>query len=390
MSLIKAAQLLRKEIGLAAEHATKEGIRLPQNAATFDVVKVKKNDILTDIFTFKDENGKMIQRFIKKTKGKNVTETTRKYDELEPFDVPVTEAGLFRKDVNAKRIRSYTRTNGKISEIKEEVISHTDEKKPFMTKTARTIKRGAKAEGGIYKRPNYETISIEQRKNGKKPVFIENKYEVDLLTQGDCFLVESKISSPKLKTIAGNSFFLPYTSPDTKFTHRIAQACISDADIVALRPDVVLYKKAGNRLGYYRSDIDTVFINLMSEKGMVEPRTSLVNVAGHEIGHAKWETKVLLSEFDDIEINSLEEVATILEYKKAMKNYTPSNVDYKKYRSNYTEVKAREEGDAASRKYMDLSSKISKIFRFLHPEQFYILKENIRTENLSELLSKWT
>ena len=399
MSLIKAAQLLRKEIGLAAEYASKEGIRLPKDAATFDVVKVKKNNILTDILTFKDENGKMIQRFIKKTEGKNVTETTRKYDELESFDIPATEIGLLRKNVNARRIRSYTRTNGKISKIKEEVITHTDDKNPFMTKSVRIVEPMSLDFFRFKNRtkPNLESISIEQHKKGWDPVFIKNEYLVDNLVPGDAVLQKSIISSPELKEIANNSFFLPYTSPDVKFVHRMAQACITDSKFLR-PPKVKLYKKTGKELGSNNTTKNIVKINLMSEEGMMEPRTSLVNTIGHEVGHAKWGQKVMRHEelarsgdfktlFEEF---SPKELGYVVEYRKALNHYTRPEENYSEYYHNFTEVTARDEGTIVSKKYADLRIKIEKFFRFLHPEQFFVPKyENIRTESLSELCENW-
>lgn len=383
MSLVKITQLLRKEMGLASKLALKEGVRLPKGTASFDVVKVKKNDILTDIFTFKDENGKIVQRYIKKTEGKNIIETTRKYDEIESFDVPIDELETKYVWLNSRRIRSCTRTNGRISEIKEEVITHTDEKNPFMTKTVRTIKPESEYESRCLKKPKSESILIEQRRKGSKPVFIENEYQVDNFAQGDSFLVKSNVSSPELKDIAENSFFLPYTSQDIKFAHRITQACMRDANLL-LEPEVVLYKSSGKTLGSFDGRI---LIKIKSEKGLLEPRSSLINTAGHEVGHVKWEEKVLMYDLGEKEMYTPEELSKIKKYKKAMENYTPAKVNYKKYKNNFAEVTAREEGAAASNKYMDLDSKISKVFPFLHPNQFYMPKwENLRDEGLSDIL----
>lgn len=395
MSFIKTAQLLRKEIGLAAGLAAKEGIRLPKGTTCFDIAKVKKNDIITDIFTFKDENGKMIQRFIKKTEGTNVTETTRKYDELESFDVPVDKFCFEHLLANAKRIRSYTRTNGKISEIKQEVITHTNETNPYMTKTVRSVKP-EESNLLFHRKPNLESVSIEQRRNSLSPVFIKNEYLVDNLAPGNAVLQKSEVSSPELKDIANNSFFLPYTSPDVKFVHRMAQACINDSKLLKA-PKVKLYKKIGKQLG--RTDFTgrIVKINIMSEEGMMEPRTSLVNTVGHEVGHAKWGQKMMrhleLAQSRDFktmfEEFTAQEIAQVALYRKSLNNYTAPGENYSKYYHNYTEVTAREEGTAVSKKFAELIANIEEFFRFMHPEQFSVQKYNVRTESLYELCKNW-
>ena len=58
-------------------------------------------------------------------------------------------------------------------------------------------------------------------------------------------------------------------------------------------------------------------------------------------------------------------------YKKAIENYTSADVDMDKYKNNYAEVVAREEGQEALKKYRELDKNISLQFPYRHHFQFH-------------------
>ena len=364
------AKLLRKDLGTAVKKGKFKDFVIPKEAETFDSIRVKKGALTTDIFTFRDKNGEMLTRVFRKNDGKNVTQTVRKYTELFPDEMTVSETDDITKDILARKITSFTRTNGKISEIGEEVISHTDEAVPIMTHSKRVI------------RPKYEAVSIEQRQKGTAPKFIRNEYETDMYAVGEHSLIKSEVSSPELKEIAEHPYFLSYTSPNTKFARRISNAVKDEANLFFLDPQIKIYKKPGKGCGFYRSTgtmaDDTVNINISTEQGLIDDRSRIVATAGHEFEHVKWDEKCTGYQtdviFDSIGENptyTIDEIPLIKKYIYGSEHYTPPSVDTKKYYENFTEVTARKGEKAAYKKYTDLADAINTEFPAKHGFQFY-------------------
>ena len=375
------ASLLRKESGLNAQQALQEGLRMPANAATYDAVRVGRNfnhnEHYTDIFTFRNKSGEIVSRYTKKVDGTNIKETCQGFEEFLPDEFELTVGGSEVLELFAKKINSYTRENGKITGISQDVFTITDEAKPVVTHYQKTITPGRRVL--LNRSTNYETILLEQRKNGEKTKFIKNKYETDECAAGDFNLMESAVSAPELNQIAENTYFLPYVSTNPKFPYRMAQACIKDAEFTGLPPEIVLYKAASSKSGFY-SIAGIVNINLKNKRNMAMPRESLTKAIGHEISHAKWDEKCRHLDMydcgfidkDELYIACKEaDIPKARRYKKAIENYTSADVDMDKYRNNYAEVVAREEGQEALKKYRELDKNISSQFPYKHHFQFY-------------------
>ena len=364
------AKLLRKDLGIAVKNAKIKNIAIPKEAKTFDAIRVAKGNLTTDIFTFHDKEGQIITRVIKKDDGKTVKQTFRKYTELVPDEMDIDAAGYETKDIFAKKITSFTRTDGKISELGEDVISYTNEAVPIMTHSKRVI------------RPNYEAISIEQKQKGTLPKFIRNEYKTDMSDVGEHTLLKSEVSSPELKELGEHPYFLAYTSPNSKFARRIAHAIKEESDLYFLNPEIKIYKKPGKKCGFYRSggfaSEDTVNINISTKKGLLDDRGRITSTAGHEFEHVKWEEKSVAYQTDDI-FNSfgetptytLDEIPDIKKYIEARENYTPPEVDFKKYYENFTEVTARKGGARAYEKFLNLQNQMNEAFPAKHSFQFY-------------------
>lgn len=374
MNILKTAsngaQLLRKDLGIVIKKEKFKDFVIPKEAETFDSIRITKGNLTTDIFTFRDKNKKILTRIFKKNDGKDITQTVRKYTELYPDEMNVDKDGKITKDILARKITSFTRTNGKISEIGEEVISNTVEATPIMTHTKRVI------------RPKHEAISIEQRQKGNAPKFIKNEYETDKYAVGEHSLIKSEVSSPELKKIAEHPYFLAYTSPNTKFARRISNAIKDEANLYFLDPQIKIYKKPGRSCGYYSSNgriLDgTVNINISTKAGLIDDRTSIVARAGHEFEHVKWDEKCTGYKadviFDSIGENpsyKIEEIPLIKKYIYGSKHYTPASTDFKKYYENFTEVIARKGEKAACQKYYNLTDAIDDEFPAKHSFQFY-------------------
>lgn len=372
----KGASLLRKETSLDALKAAQEGVIVPKNAKTYDAVRVGRNfkpeESYTDIFTFRDAGGNIVKRYTRQVDGTNIKETTKGFENIYPWEKDLDEFGDEVLEISARKVRSHVRENGKISKITEDVFAVTDEAKPVVTHSQKTITRG---EDNIYKSTNYETFLLEQRQNGTKPSYIKNEYEIDKHANGYFDLTKSEASSPELKEIAQNSYLLPYVSNTNKFAHRMSQAAIEDGNFI-LSPSVNLYKKTSSTAGFCSAD--DVYINLKSSKDLSMPRESLTETIGHEVGHAKWNERVIRREMyqmgmDDHYIRdySPAERIKIKMYADAAKTVADPRKDFKKYYENFREVTAREEGQKAVRKYFALKNSIDNQFPYLHGFQFY-------------------
>lgn len=385
----KGAALVRKECGLDIADALTEGFKkIPEGAVKFDAVRVgrnfKPNECYTDIFTFRNESGDIVSRVINKVDGTNTTLTKKSYEELCPFDIDLDDFGDEIMYVEGKRIRSFTRENGKITSITDETITVPDDPNPFVTKYKREILRDGT-----------EKISIHEHTRGGHHKFLENEYEYipNDFTINRYQLVKSNASSPELSEIAQNSYLLPYVSPRSRFPYRMAQATIDDANFI-IEPKVRLYKEASTRGGYY-SECDDVNINLLSKNGKRMPRETLTDTIGHEVGHAKWDMKCkhyewqkegFFTDHRDLRYTP-DEIPDIIRYQDAIDNYVPAHVDRKKYWENFAEVTARKEGAQAVRKYRNLEQALDREFKYKHPSQFTPASEMADEDSIYDFLT---
>ncbi|MBS4759298.1 MAG: hypothetical protein KHX03_01200 [Clostridium sp.] len=389
----KGASLIRKETGLKIAKAIKEGVKAPEGAKSYDAVRVgrnfKPNECYTDIFTFRDKNGEIISRVTKKVDGKNVSETKKWFEKLFPWEKDLDDIGEKVLNIPATRVRSYTRESGKIASVSEDVFAVTEEAKPYLTHYKKVIKPGSDT---IYRRTNYESILLEQRRNGEKAKFIKNYYEVDKHANGGFRLIDSQTSSPELAEIAQNTYLLPYVSTKNKFPSRMTQAAIKDADFIILEPEVSLYKEVSSRRGYF-SNSGNVNINLKSSRDLSRPRESLTETIAHEVGHAKWDEKVDMYEmyklgFDEgdfLRNFSKKDIPEIVRYKKSIDNYITPSVSSKGYYEQFCEKVAREEGKKGVQKYDKLNKVLDREFPNMHGFQFY--KPPVNEDDMQGLMS---
>ena len=77
----KGLAVLRKEKGLSLENAAKESLKFCSSAKSYDAVRVGSTTNpaqYTDIFTFRNQNGEIVNRYIKNVDGSDIKETTKK------------------------------------------------------------------------------------------------------------------------------------------------------------------------------------------------------------------------------------------------------------------------------------------------------------------------
>ncbi len=380
----KGVSLLRKDVGLSVKNAAKEGLKVPEGAATYDAVRVgrnfKPNESYTDVFTFRNKNGEMINRYTKKVDGDNVVETKKWYENLFPWEKELDKFGDEVMEIPARKVSAFTRENGKISKITEDVYAVTDEPKPYLTHFKREIKRGNEKDWN--RSVNYENIVLEQRRNGENAKFIKNQYETDRYNNGNFELLKSETSSDELKSLAENTYFLPFVSKKNKFANRIAQAAIQDANFID-PPQVNLYKMSSDKRGFF--DGADVNINLKSSRDLGRPRESITETVAHEVSHSKWDEKCTLYDFyesgmdydsDFLKLYSKADIPDIKKYRYSIDHYIRPDQDYKKYLDQFCERVARKDGSKGVSKYKKLEKQIDTEFPNHHGFQFYPPAQN--------------
>ena len=385
----KGSSLVRKELGLSTRNFVQEGykgIKIPKGAVSYDAVKVGRNfnadDFFTDIFTFRDKDGNILQRLTNKVDGKDNKQTLKWYEKLFEHDIALDDYGDNVVFVNAIKVSGYERENGRISHFWNEVVTKTDEANPKFT---------------IFKRisnGDQETHYLAQLEKGKKPKFIENIYNLFVAQPlsgkrirgiGEYKLASFKVSDEALREIAEHPYAFPAMSKYNKFINRMFGAIDKDANAI-LSPELKLFKAASRKGGYYSAYegfAGTIHINKLDNYGNLRSRDDLTRTIAHEYGHHQWKEKAMsLEVFDDELMFPEEELPLVKEYLKSINKYVSFDKDAKAYYEQFSERVARVEGREAVKKISDLNRKIEKEFPYCHAEQFYdISKEGNESVN---------
>ena len=374
----KGAALVRKELGLSLDDFVKEGfnVKLPSGAVKFDAVRVgQKGDAakhFTDIFTFRDSAGEMVGRFTRKTFGKNVITDYKTISSMGYSDVDIANEIIAQ---TGKRIKGYTRTNGKITKCWDETVVLTDTPKPYLTTFKRTITSDT------------EKIALYEHQNGKAAKFFENEYEA--IKNYDMFyddyfithyvLKDSKASSEQLAQIVKDRNLLPLVSPKNKFVRRMAPVIFDEKNLV-IDPRVFVYKKLSNNAGFF--DERDIYVNLIDIKGINRTRDALVETIGHESGHSLWYDLASSYEMVKAGVGTFEEFGItpdrlehIKKYAHSIKNYISSKENLSAYYKQFCERMARAEGYKSRQNYKKVEEAIDNEFKYKHFEQFYPTKD---------------
>jgi hypothetical protein len=213
----KGLAVLRKEKGLSLENAAKESLKFCSSAKSYDAVRVGSTTNpaqYADIFTFRNQNGEIVNRYIKNVDGSDIKETTKWFETFDALSDIVDDLSDIGEKLIGKKVSSFIRKNGKISQINQDFYSILPEKKPTLTHFRRTVEPSP-SDWSVSQ--NVEKILLEERRSGEPPKFIRNKYIVDRFGNGSFSLKNCEASSPELKELAQNEYLFPYVSPNSKF-----------------------------------------------------------------------------------------------------------------------------------------------------------------------------
>lgn len=387
----KGGALVRKQLGLLVQDFASEGVfkgvKIPEGAVSYDAVKVGRNfnaeEFFTDIFTFRDKDGKILQRMTNEVDGQDSRQIVKWFKEL-------TDIESYHDDdimLNARKTSGYERVNGRVSKVWDEVATKTDEENSMLT---------------IFKRitaGSQEMHSLFEYQKGEKPKFIENIYNLfhtskidgrEIKGLGNFELVSSNVSDQSLKEIAEHPYLFPVMSKYNKFIYRMFGAIDKDSNSI-VSPKIRLYKNASKTKGFYRAHEDfdgKIYINKLDHQGYIRPRNDLTNTIAHEYGHHAWDEKAELYDVWGDELENMlgvkltqKEKELLTKYKESIDNYVSSNENYEKYRKQFAERVARAEGREATTKLSELEHQLQNKFIGLHTEQFYDIGKEANDSN---------
>jgi len=410
----KATSLLRKELGIEISKFSKEGvkdIKVPEEAISYDAVKVGREANpeahFTDIYTFRDKDGNIVSTVHNKIDNEKIRQTVKKYSSQTEDSMFIdTEESFDCIPIKRQTIRGYEKENGKYTKCFEEHRA-VNEDKNEMESLVREVYPGSD-----------EIIKISHFEKGKSPRFIKSYYEKQEIGfpytnapefirgrlmekaikeptkyAGSYILKDVKVSNEELKELAGHQYFLPYFSPDNKFIYRMSRQVEKETDAINNGSSFVSpYSKKSNTGGFCSRGMGSyiIGINRLKADGAERTRNGLVNTIGHEYGHANWEEKA--SEYE-VFSNIMEDTAIpkkeldkIKKYIEANENYVQPEENIEKYKENFTEIVARQEGRKTSDKYDELENMTRKHFPAL--ENLYKKDPDAEVDVTSYLLKE--
>ncbi len=341
--------LISKQTGIKLTEKLK-GIKYPQRAKTYDIVEIghnfKPEEYNTRILTFKDKNGKILQRNITEKTPDDIIETKKNYKEYpityieDPYDV-------FRDlEVKGRKISSVTKKNGEYFSKSEEIQTIADtSNKPVVTISK--IETSPTGFSGLEE----EKQSIYEYKKGRRKGFWAGNY-IRNNHAGIFKFSDFKTQSENMNYNPGNEKYgLLFIYPLKQFK-RVAPYIIENPEHKPPSTIIKWYSKYPDKTisrGFYNGTVN------LNRKGLFT-KSDVVRTTAHEKEHA----------YQSIERHKPIEEHTE-EIKKnidAHKNYVDADKNFEEYKNNYNEVKAREAGNIAINEYKTSLDKLRNEFMY--------------------------
>lgn len=353
----KGSCLINKQIGLALTKRF-EGIKHPQYAKSVDIVKIghnfnpDKNN--TEIITFRDKYGKIVQRnIIEKTEG-DIVEIKKNYKTLPIGEVEDPSNFMNILEVAGRKISSVIKKNGKyFSKIEEIQTTPNSSSKPLVTISK------IESFAGPYPQIEIENQSIYQYSKGLKKGYtvkdIARNNDAGLFTFGDL-----KCSFENMKDISNDKYFLLHLYPAKNFK-RIAPHIVENPQHPVTGANIHWYNKKAPKeaktvsLGYYNGTV-----NLNNRE--INSKEQVIRTTAHEKEHMYQRIEMAKQKNESPE--------EIQKYIDATKNYIKPSDDFEKYSQNYKEIKANEAGELAVQDYFNSLNNLRSEFPYAPSYQF--------------------
>lgn len=379
--------LLSKREGLSFVKYKKDIIRLSEEIPyrVDEVVIGKKGKIGQEktITTFRDSNGRIIERI------------------FDYYGKPLkNEVYTYNDNVIGKSEYVTSKTKQEFSLPKKMIQAYKDMKEifkdndfiPFWSKDkvqTDHISQNIDTNETVVSRVVVEaTKSIRKNKHSfiEFPHIKNDKVETEkpkslsfLVNQTNSFIpgsqVENGVKLPKHDTFLG---FRALDIEDTKFP--LTKRFIKERKLERVNPLIYTNyspKTPGERLVAFYSDVDGS-INF-NKYYKTKSKSKLVSTIRHEVEHA-WQYFLRARHTGGIEQHSMEvakrfgkikdkkQQKEAARYAKSIENYVPYNVDYKKYKKNYIEVRAYKAGNKAKSQYDKQGQEIRQSFPHIPSE----------------------
>ncbi len=348
--------LISKQSGIKlSSQLTK--IKHPQRAKSYDIVEIGHNfnpkEFNTKIITFRDKNGKILQRNITKKTPDEVIETKKNYKEYSAAYIEDPTDVFKDLKILGRKISSITKKNNKYFSKSEEIQTSPADKHIVTISKIDTFSTGF---SGV----ETENQSIyEYQKGNKKGYSIQNYIRNNhsgIFKFGD---FKTKFENMYNSSMNDKYDFL-HIYPFKQFK-RIAPYMIENPIHKPPFTTIKWYSK------YSHPDDETISFGFFNGKVNLNSRTlitkeDIVRTTAHEKEHAY--QKMQRSKPID------EHTEEIKKNISAYNNYVPANKNYEEYRSNYNEIKAREAGELALKEYNTSLDDLKDEFMYAPNYQF--------------------
>ena len=355
--------LISKQTGIKLTEKLKE-IKYPQRAKTYDIVEIghnfKPEEYNTRIITFRDKNGKILQRNITEKTPDEIIETKKNYKEY-PKELIESPTNHFADlEVKCKKISSITKKNGEYFSKSEEIQAIADSQgKPVVT-----ISRIDTFPSGY---PGLETENqsmYEYQKGAKKGYSAKNyvrNNHAGIFKFGD---FETKYENMNYHPIDGR-YGLLFIYPLKQFK-RVAPYIIENPIHKPPHSVINWYSK------YPKPDSNSISRGFYDGSVNLNRRTlirkcDVVRTTAHEKEHAYQR----MERCKPVE-KQTEEIKKNIE---AHNNYVSADENFEKYKNNYNEIKAREAGFLAIKEYKTSLDKLKDEFMYAPNYQFGFYKK---------------
>ncbi len=348
--------LITKQTGIAITKKLK-GIKYPQKAKSYDIVQIghdfKPLTNNTEIITFRDKNGEILQRNITHKTPNELTETKKNYIKYKDTAIFEPESYNFLL-VGGRKISSITKKNGNFFSKSEEIQTY-----PKTNSNPRVTISKIESFTTGYPAVEKENQSLyEYSKDCKKGYYLKNyirNNDSGLFKFGDF-----KTHFDEMIDLSTDKY-LPLHLYSIKQFRQIAPHIIENPKHSSPFTIIKWYNKYPNPAD---DNISYGFFNgkVNLNKKTLKTKEQIIETTAHEKEHGYQRAEMRKPK----EQHNEETKRYIL----ATKNYVKADVNYEDYRNNYKEIKAREAERITLNDYKDNLNKLREEFPYAPDYQF--------------------
>ena len=350
--------LISRQTGIEISSKLK-GIKYPQKAKTYDFVEIghefKPLTHNTQIITFRDKNGKIVQRNIINNKPNETIEVKKNYKYYSKTYIRNADDPLNWLGVLGRKISSVTQKNGVYVSKSEEIQTHIKKNsKPILT-----ISKIESYSTG-YPALERETQSLyEYGKGSRKGYSAQNYYRNN--NSGLFKFSDYREDFENMENILkDDKYSMLYIYPLRQFK-RVAPYVIESPLHTPPLTGIKWYSKYKHpedktiSLGYYDGDVH------LNRRSLIT-KSDVVRTTAHEKEHAyqRYERRKPIEQHTEETKKNIE----------AYNNYVSADDDFEQYKANYNETKAREAGLLAIKEYKTSLDNLRSNFPYAPNYQF--------------------